>query len=100
MPPEKREAISKALKGKPQSPARIAAAEARRGVPRTDDVRLKVSNAKKGKPFPEEQRIKMLGRTLSDEHKAAMSRARKGVPWTQARREAQARKAQESGRVA
>lgn len=100
MPPEKREAISKALKGKPQSPARIASAEARRGVPRTDDVRLKVSDAKKGKPFPEEQRLKMLGRTLSDDHKSAMSCARKGVPWTQARREAQARKVQESGRVA
>ena len=88
MSAENREAISRALRGKTPT----AAVEANRGKPRTDEVKRKVSEAKKGKPFPEGQRLKMLGRTLSDDHKAAMSRGRKGVPWTQARRDAQARK--------
>lgn len=92
MTPENREAISKALSGKPQSPARVAAASKLRGVPRTDEVRRKMSEAKKGKPFPEAQRQRMLGRKLSDDHRAAMSKGRKGVPWTQARRDAQAQK--------
>lgn len=94
MPEAQREAISRSRAGKPKSPAMIAAALKLRGVPRTDDVRRKVSESKKGKPFPEEQRLRMLGRKLSDEHKTAMSKGRKGVPWTQARRDAQAQKKQ------
>jgi len=37
----------------------------------------------------EEVRQRMIGRVLSDEHIASMSKARKGVPWTPARRAAQ-----------
>jgi hypothetical protein len=46
-----------------------------RGVPKSEEHRRKLSEAKKGVP-----NLKLKGKKFSDEHKANLSAARKGVP--------------------
>lgn len=70
-------------------------------IPHTDDSKRKMSENRKGKgtqPKSEITRRKMsnaaIGRTTSEEHKRAISEAKKGKPWTQARRDAHIKRKQ------
>lgn len=107
---EHRQKLSASQKGKPRGPmsaeqrAKISAAHkgkrpeaaiaANTGVPHTAESRAKMSAAKKGvlTEAMAKAAAARRGRKHTEEHKRKMSASRKGQPWTQARRDAQARK--------
>mgnify|MGYP001592748310 CR=1 FL=1 len=87
-PPERGAAISAAKKGKPATPAMLAASEAMRGIP-TD--RIPWNKGKKLPPISEEHKQRIgeasRGHTLSDEARASISAARKGKSFSGEHRE-------------
>ncbi|HUY76011.1 MAG TPA: GIY-YIG nuclease family protein [Ktedonobacterales bacterium] len=59
------------------------------GRPLSESHLAAISKARKGKPLSEALKAKLRGKVRTEEHRAKLSAARKGKPWTQARRDAQ-----------
>lgn len=74
-----------------------AAIESHRGPHQSAETKQKIGNTNRGRKWTAEQRARISGRVLSEEHIKKMSEARKGVPWTPARREAQAKLKEKQG---
>ena len=90
MSEETRQRIHEAKVGK----APWAAVKANTGRPLREETKKKIGDANRH-PMKLEHRLKRTGYKASEAHKQAMSRARKGVPWTPARWAALLEKKQE-----
>lgn len=80
MSPEHKAAISRALAGRPHSWSRA-------GCPQTEETKEKIGAANRGKTHPEEA-ARRKGVKRSPQAIEAMRKARRGLPWSPARREA------------
>lgn len=90
---EARRKMSAWQKGRKQSKETIRKRVAARSWYKpTPKHRQKMSKIMTGKTWSEESKAKIKGRTITEEAKAKMSAAKKGKPWTEARRKAQCEK--------
>lgn len=81
--------INKGIKRSDETKARLS--KVNTGKKQSEETKLKRSLALKGRTFSEESLLKMRKPKppRSAEHSANQSKARKGVPWSEARRKAQ-----------
>lgn len=81
--------ISATMKGRRPTDACLAAARARNlGSKKTPEHRAKLSVAHRGMPWTPAQHAAGRGKQVTPEHRAKLSAANKGVPWSAARRAA------------
>jgi len=82
---EHKKKISNAHKGKPP----LAAIKAKTGSHLNQESKNKIGDANRGRKMSEGEKKRRSGKKFSAEHLANMSKARKGIPWSSARRAAQ-----------
>ena len=78
--PEHRAKIAEFMKSQPVNPGLAAANEARRGVPLSEEHRRKQSESLLSSPAAHAYWESLIGRTLSDEQRRAISEANTGNP--------------------